>query len=117
MPTQNRSRARHHASLFLDGIASIFDFTGSLRPYSIIQINTDVASLEADSKWVLRGQCFGLITSLAVLVLAGYMAYLGATAIAVAIVAIDVIGLVAMFVYRSLSRLDSRECQLGDSND
>ncbi len=44
------------------------------------------------------------------------MAYLGATA-AAAVVAIDVVGLAAVFVYSRLSRQDARERQPEDYKD
>ena len=80
-------------------------------------ITMESESLKADSKLAFRGQWFGLIVVLSVLVLAGYMTYLGATAVAAAVVAIDVAGLAAVFVYSRLSRRGVQERHLDHTND
>lgn len=80
-------------------------------------ITMESESLKADSKLAFRGQWFGLIVVLSVLALAGYMTYLGATAAAAAVVAIDVVGLAAVFVYSRLSRRDVQERQPNDTDD
>ena len=74
-------------------------------------------ALQSDNSITTRGQWFGLIVVLAVLGLAGYMAYLGATTAAAAVVAIDVVGLAAVFVYSSLNRRDTQEHQASDTDD
>ena len=81
------------------------------------RINMDVESLKSDNNLATRGQWFGLIVVLAVLGLAGYMAYLGATMAAAAVVAIDVVGLAAVFVYSRLSRQNTRERQPRDTDN
>ena len=70
----------------------------------------------SDHSLAQTGQWIGLTVVLAVLVLAGYMAYLGATAAAVAIVGIDLVGLAAVFVYGSLSKRVIREIQIDDTD-
>ncbi len=81
------------------------------------RINMDIESLKDDNKLALRGQRFGLIVVLAVLGLAGYMTYLGATWEAAAVVGIDVVGLAAVFVYSRLNRRDPQEHQPVDTDD
>ena len=63
-----------------------------------------------------EGQWFGLIVVLAVLGLAAYMAYLGATWEAATVAGIDVVGLAAVFVYSRLNRR-TQEHQSTDTDD
>ena len=53
---------------------------------------------------------------LAVLVLAGYMVYLGATTATVAVIGIDLVGLAAVFVYGSLRKRVIREVHVDDAD-
>ena len=64
----------------------------------------EIEAREASSNHRLArsGQKIGLIVVLAVLLLAGYMAYLGATTAAVAVIGIDLVGVAAVFVFGSL---------------
>ena len=61
-------------------------------------------TLESDRRLAQTGQWIGLVVVLAVLVLGGYMAHLGATTAAVATIGIDVVGLAAVFVFGSLRK-------------
>lgn len=70
----------------------------------------------SDHSLAQTGQWIGLTVVLAVLVLAGYMAYLGATTAAVAVIGIDLAGLAAVFVYGSLSKRVIREIQIDDTD-
>lgn len=62
--TKLRIRRRRHniqrrRNPFLDGIASIFDFTGSLRTHRRSQLPPDVADQEAlRSDWIAVGDAF-----------------------------------------------------------
>ncbi len=58
--------------------------------------------VESDLRLAQRGQWIGLAVVLAVLAIAGYMAYLGATTAAAVVAGIDLVGLAAVFVYGSL---------------
>ena len=70
----------------------------------------------SDHNLAQTGQWIGLAVVLAVLVLAGYMAYLGATTAAVAVIGIDLVSLAAVFVYGSLSKRIVHEVQIDDSD-
>ena len=71
----------------------------------------EIEAREASSNHRLArtGQRIGLVVVLAVLVLAGYMAYLGATTAAVAVIGIDLVGLAAVFVFGSLRKRVTHE--------
>ena len=73
-------------------------------------------AIHSDNSIATRGQWFGLIVVLAVLGLAGYMAFLGATWEAAAVAGIDVVGLAAVFVYSRLNRR-GQEHQSADADD
>lgn len=73
-------------------------------------------ALDSDNSILTRGQWFGLVAALAVLGLAGYMAFLGATWEAAAVAGIDVVGLAAVFVYSRLNRR-TQEHQPADTDD
>ena len=75
------------------------------------------AVIRSDNRVAMIGQWFGLIAVLAVLGLAGYMAYLGATWEAATVAGIDIVGLAAVFVYSRLSRRDPQENQAADTDD
>ena len=70
----------------------------------------------SDYSLARTGQWIGLVVVLAVLVLAGYMAYLGATTAAVAVVGIDLVGLAAVFVYGSLNKRVIHHVQVDDAD-
>ena len=80
------------------------------------RIDMATESLKADNSIATRGQWFGLIVVLAVLGLAAYMAYLGATWEAATVAGIDVVGLAAVFVYSRLNRR-TQEHQSTDTDD
>ena len=67
------------------------------------------AMAESDNRLAMRGQLFGLIAALAVLALAGYLAYLGEAAAAAIVAGIDVVGLAAAFIYGSIRKRADRD--------
>ena len=80
------------------------------------RMEMDAKMAASDHRLAQTGQWIGLAVVLAVLVLAGYVAYLGATGAAVAVVGIDLVGLAAVFVYGSLSKRVTREVQIDDTD-
>ena len=61
------------------------------------RMKMEAKTFESDHRLAQTGQWIGLAVVLAVLALAGYMAYLGATTAAVAVIGIDVVGLAAIW--------------------
>jgi len=80
------------------------------------RMKMESVTLAGDQKLAERGQWIGLIIVIAVLLLAAFMAYLGATAMAAAVVAIDIVGLAAIFVYGSIRNRVVREIQVEDGD-
>ena len=80
------------------------------------RMKMESVTLAGDQKLAERGQWIGLIVVIAVLLLAAFMAYLGATAMATAVVAIDIVGLAAIFVYGSIRNRVVREIQVEDGD-
>jgi uncharacterized membrane protein len=68
------------------------------------RMEMEAKTLDSDHRLAQTGQWIGLIVVLAVLALAGYIAYRGATTAAVAVIGIDLVGLAAVFVYGSLRK-------------
>ena len=79
-------------------------------------METEAKITASDYSLARTGQWIGLVVVLAVLVLAGYMAYLGATTAAVAVVGIDLVGLAAVFVYGSLNKRVIHHVQVDDAD-
>lgn len=80
------------------------------------RMKMESVTLAGDQKLAERGQWIGLIVVIAVLLLAAFMAYLGATAMAAAVVAIDIVGLAAIFIYGSIRNRVVREIQVEDGD-
>ncbi len=76
----------------------------------------EARALDSDHRLARTGQWIGLIVVLAVLVLAGYMAYMGATTAAVAVIGIDLVGLAAVFVLGSLRKRVIHEIHVEDND-
>lgn len=95
---------------------------GAERILSMVERQTghrmemEAKTAEYDHKLAHAGQWIGLTVVLAVLVLAGYMVYLGATTAAVAVIGIDLVGLAAVFVYGSLRKRVIREVHVDDAD-
>lgn len=96
---------------------------GAERLFSMAEKQSDhrmrieSAVLQSDNSLATRVQWFGLIVVLSVLGLAGYMTFLGATTAAAVVVAIDVVGLAAVFVYSRLSSRSDQERQPEDDEE
>ena len=59
---RRRRRSSRPGNPFLDGIASIFDFTGSMRTYSRIPYRPRAANRDGlRSEWVAVGDVFRLV--------------------------------------------------------
>ena len=80
------------------------------------RMKMEAKTFESDHRLAQTGQWIGLAVVLAVLALAGYMAYLGATTAAVAVIGIDVVGLAAIFVYGSLRKRVVHEIHVEDDD-
>lgn len=80
------------------------------------RMRIEAAEVSSDHALAQKGQWMGLIVVVAVLVLAGYLAYLGAIAAAATIAGIDVVGLAAVFVYGSIRKRATREVDLEDAD-
>ena len=80
------------------------------------RMEMEVRTAKYDHRLAHAGQWIGLTVVLAVLVLAGYMVYLGATTAAVAVIGIDLVGLAAVFVYGSLHKQVIREVHVDDAD-
>lgn len=95
---------------------------GAERLLSMVERQTDhrmemeTRTAKYDHRLAHAGQWIGLTVVLAVLVLAGYMVYLGATTAAVAVIGIDLVGLAAVFVYGSLRKRVIREIHVDDAD-
>lgn len=79
------------------------------------RMRMEAAEVSSDHTLAKRGQWIGMAVVLAVLVLAGYLAYLGATTAAAVVAGTDVVGLAAVFVYGSIRRRTSREVDVDDA--
>ena len=80
------------------------------------RMEMEAKTFESDHRLAQTGQLIGLVVVLAVLALAGYMAYLGATTAAVAVIGIDLGGLAAVFVYGSLRKRVIHEVLVEDDD-
>jgi uncharacterized membrane protein len=95
---------------------------GAERIVSMVERQTahrmemEARTAKYDHRLAHTGQWIGLTVVLAVLVLAGYMVYLGATTAAVAVIGIDLVGLAAVFVYGSLRKQVIREVHVDDAD-
>ena len=95
---------------------------GAERLFSIAErqayhdMEVEAATVESDNRLAERGQLIGFVAVVLVIALAGYLAYEGAYAAAVAAVGLDVVGLAAVFVYGSLRKRDSREIRVEDAD-
>lgn len=95
---------------------------GAERIFSMVERQTrhameiEAATVESDNKLAQRGQLIGLVVVVLSLALAGYMAHLGATAIAAAVAGLDLVGLVAVFIYGSRRRRNATEIQVDDAD-
>ncbi len=75
----------------------------------------EATELSSEYTIAKRGQWIGMVVVLAVLMLAGYLAYLGATAAAAVVAGIDVVGLAAVFVYGSVRKRSTQEVDVEDA--
>ena len=80
------------------------------------RMEMEAKTLDSDHRLAQTGQWIGLVVVLAVLALAGYMAYIGATTAAVAVIGIDVVGLAAVFVFGSLRKRVIHEVRIEDDD-
>ena len=80
------------------------------------RMEVEAAEIASDHILARRGQWIGMVVVLSVLALAGYLAFLGATAAAAVVAGIDVVGLAAVFVYGSLHKRDTSEVYVEDAD-
>lgn len=78
------------------------------------RMELEVKAAESDYKLARAGQWIGLTVVFAVLGLAGYLAYRGATTAAVTIAGIDLVGLAAVFVLGSFRKRIIHQVQVDD---
>ncbi len=79
------------------------------------RMKIEAAEVSSDHSLAKRGQWIGMIVVFAVLGLAGYLAYLGATVAATVVAGIDVVGLAAVFVYGSIRKRSAGEIDVEDA--
>ena len=79
------------------------------------RMRMEATEVSSEHTLAQRGQWIGMAVVLAVLMLAGYLAYLGATAAAAVVASIDVVGLAAVFVYGSVRKRSAREIDVEDA--
>ena len=79
------------------------------------RMRMEAAEVSSEHTLAQRGQWIGMAVVLAVLVLAGYLAYLGATTAAAVVAGTDVVGLAAVFVYGSVRKRSTREVDVEDA--
>ena len=82
---------------------------------SVHRMRMEAAEASSEHTLAQRGQWIGMVVVIAVLVLAGYLAYLGATTAAAVVAGTDVVGLAAVFVYGSIHRRSVREIDVEDA--
>ena len=79
------------------------------------RMKIEAAEVSSNHSLAMRGQWIGMAVVIAVLVLAGYLAYLGATTAAAVVAGTDVVGLAAVFVYGSIRKRAAREIDVEDA--
>ena len=79
------------------------------------RMRMEATEVSSEHTLAQRGQWIGMAVVLAVLMLAGYLAYLGATTTAAVVAGTDVVGLAAVFVYGSIRKRSAREVDLDDA--
>ena len=79
------------------------------------RMRMEVAEVSSEHTLAQRGLWIGMTVVFAVLVLTGYLAYLGATTAAAVVASTDVVGLAAVFVYGSVRKRSAREVDVDDA--